>query len=179
VIRRATPVDHPWLVELGAAAFASLGDYHQILPAWLGQECVSGWLAEHGGQRRGFTLIGFFRDQAGENVADLLALVVDPAWRSQGIGRALLGHAVAMAEVTARVGGLRELRLCVADDNHVGQRLYRSSGFRRLSEDVGSYPRGQRAVRMVYALASATPTIGAHSEPRVAMHSASRRGRLS
>jgi len=175
VIRRATLLDHPWLVELGAQAFAMLGDYRAILPAWLAQDNVMAWVTEVDGDRRGFTIIGFFHADQGapdpmgpsglvrpaasveHNVADLLALAVEPAWQSRGLGRALLEHAVAMAAATAQAGRLRELRLCVADDNVIGQRLYRSSGFARVAGDFGAYPGGQRAVRMIYPLRPGAP----------------------
>ncbi|HUQ00913.1 MAG TPA: N-acetyltransferase [Kofleriaceae bacterium] len=163
MIRRATPLDLTWLVDLGARAFAQLGDYRDILPAWLAQDNVSAWVAEHDGERRGFTVVGFFvgdsvageasdASSADENIADLLALAVEPAWQSRGLGRSLVDHTVAMASATARAGRLRELRLCVADDNAVGQRLYRTSGFHHVAGEFGAYPGGQRAVRMVYPL---------------------------
>ena len=156
MIRRATLLDQPWLVDLGARAFAALGNYREILPAWLAQENVMAWVAEEDGERRGFSVVGFFQEAAGEgaagNVADILALAVEPAWQSRGLGRTLLAHAVAMASATAQAGHLRELRLCVADDNFIGQRLYRTSGFQRVAGDFGAYPGGQRAVRMAYAL---------------------------
>lgn len=165
VIRRATPLDLAWIVELGARAFADLGDYRDILPAWLAQDNVSAWIADDDGERRGFTVVGFFADDAvaedaadDGNVADLLALAVEPAWQQRGLGRRLLDHAVAMASATAQAGRLRELRLCVADDNHVGQRLYRTSGFQRVLGEFGAYPGGQRAVRMVYPLARGAAT---------------------
>lgn len=152
LIRRANALDQPWLVDLGARAFAALGDYREILPAWMAQDNVVAWVAEEDRERRGFTVIGFFEDGAGGNVADLLALAVEPAWQSRGLGRRLLAHTVAMASATAQAGHLRELRLCVADDNFIGQRLYRTSGFERVVGEFGAYPGGQRAVRMVYAL---------------------------
>jgi ribosomal protein S18 acetylase RimI-like enzyme len=165
VIRRATPLDLAWIVELGARAFADLGDYRDILPAWLAQENVSAWVADDDGERRGFTVVGFFvgdavagADVADGNVADLLALAVEPAWQQRGLGRRLLDHSIAMASATAQAGRLRELRLCVADDNLVGQRLYRTSGFERVVGEFGAYPGGQRAVRMVYPLASVAAT---------------------
>lgn len=152
MIRRATPLDRTWLIDLGARVFAALGDYRDILPAWLGEDNVMAWVAEADGERRGFTVIGFFVDDDGGHVADLLAIAVEPSWQSRGLGRLLLDHAVAMAEATARAGRLRELRLCVADDNFIGQRLYRTSGFRRVVGEFGAYPGGQRAMRMVYPL---------------------------
>ncbi len=152
MIRRATPLDRSWLVDLGARAFAVLGDYRDILPAWLAQDNVTAWVDELAGQRRGFTVVGFFHGDEGENVADLLAIAVEPAWQSRGLGRTLLDHAVAMASATAQAGRLRELRLSVADDNVIGQRLYRTSGFHRVTGEFGAYPGGQRAVRMIYPL---------------------------
>ena len=157
LIRRATPLDLSWLVDLGGRAFATLGDYRDILPAWLAQDNVSAWVAEHQGERRGFTVVGFFCEVPEENVADLLALAVEPAWQSRGLGRRLVEHAVAMAAATAQAGRLRELRLCVADDNHIGQRLYRTSGFHDVAGEFGAYPGGQRAVRMVYPLGAPAP----------------------
>jgi len=151
MIRRATPLDYPWLVGVGAHAFAALGNYREILPAWLAQDNVLAWVEEEAGVRRGFTIIGFFHEEPG-NVADLLALAVEPVWQSRGLGRMLLDHALHMAAATAQAGRLRELRLCVADDNFIGQRLYRTSGFQRVAGDFGAYPGGQRAVRMVYPL---------------------------
>jgi ribosomal protein S18 acetylase RimI-like enzyme len=153
VIRRATSLDEPWLVDLGGRAFAMLGDYRMVLPAWLEQPNVTAWVEEHAGQRRGFSVIGFFEDELLRGaVADLLALAVEPAWQRRGLGRALLDHAVAVASATARAGRLCELRLCVADDNYVGQRLYGSTGFQRVPGEFGSYAGGQRAIRMVYPL---------------------------
>jgi ribosomal protein S18 acetylase RimI-like enzyme len=152
VIRRATHLDLDWLVELGARAFADLGDYRDILPAWLAQENVSAWVAEHTGDRRGFTVVGFFSDDTDANIADLLALAVEPAWQARGLGRRLVDHAVAMASASAQAGRLRELRLSVADDNFIGQRLYRTSGFQPVVGEFAAYPGGQRAVRMVYPL---------------------------
>ncbi len=142
--------DLAWIVELGARAFADLGDYRDILGAWLTQDNVSAWIAEPDGERRGFTVIGFFGGD--DNVADLLAIAVEPAWQSRGLGRQLLDHSVAVAAATARAGRLRELRLCVADDNFIGQRMYRTGGFHRVVGEFGAYPGGQRAVRMVYPL---------------------------
>lgn len=164
MIRRASPLDHPWLVEVGAHVFGALGNYREILPAWLAQENVIAWVADVAGERRGFSVIGFFQEEPG-NVADILALAVEPAWQSRGLGRALLQHAMAMAEATAAAGRLRELRLCVADDNFIGQRLYRSSGFQRVAGDFGAYPGGQRAVRMVFPLAAAAAEIRSAGGP--------------
>lgn len=152
VIRRATPLDNDWLIDLGVRAFADLGDYREVLPAWLRQPNVAAWIDDPL-PRRGFTMLAFYCDEAtGDHVADLLAISVEPEWRGHGLGRALLSHAMAMAHATARAGNLVELRLCVAEDNARAQQMYTSAGFVALALDVGRYAAGQRAIRMTYAL---------------------------
>ena len=151
-IRRATPLDNDWLIELGVRAFADLGDYREVLPSWLQQPNVVTWIDDPL-PRRGFTMLAFYRDEiTNDHVADLLAISIEPAWRGNGLGRALLSHAMAMARATARAGNLVELRLCVAEDNALAQQMYLSAGFAALPLDVGRYSSGQRAIRMAYAL---------------------------
>jgi len=153
VIRRATTLDRPWIAETGRDAFADLGDYRPILTAWLEQDHVVAWIAEQRGERRGFSVLGFFEDdEQGAPVADLLAIAVAPRFQGRGLGRALLDHTLAVSTATAQSGRLRELRLCVAHDNLRGQRLYQTSGFRAVDGEFGTYAGGQRAIRMVYPL---------------------------
>ncbi len=105
------------------------------------------------GERRGFALLGFYEpDESGPYVADLLALGVQERFRRQGVGRGLLGYVIRVAELAGRTSAVHEIRLTVADDNVVGQRLYRAHSFRVLSEDHGFYDGGQRAIRMARAL---------------------------
>jgi ribosomal protein S18 acetylase RimI-like enzyme len=151
-IRRATPLDHPWIIDLGIRAFADLGDYCEVLPAWLRQPNVAAWIDDPS-PRRGFTMLAFYRDDlSGDHVADLLAISVEPVWRRHGLGRALLDHALHMSRATARAGRLVELRPCVAEHNHRAQRMYDRAGFVPVAIDVGRYGTGQRAIRMVYPL---------------------------
>jgi ribosomal protein S18 acetylase RimI-like enzyme len=151
-IRRATPLDNDWLIDLGVRAFADLGDYREVLPAWLRQPNVVAWIDDPL-PRRGFTMLAFYRDEvSGDHVADLLAISIEPEWRGNGLGRSLLSHAMAMARATARAGNLVELRLCVAEDNALAQQMYVTAGFSALPLDVGRYASGQRAIRMAYAL---------------------------
>ncbi|MEZ4400626.1 MAG: N-acetyltransferase [Kofleriaceae bacterium] len=147
-IRRASALDHAWMIELGAAAFADLGDYREVLPAWLRQPNVAAYVDDPA-PRRGFTLVAFYRDDhTAEHVADLLAITVEPAWRGHGLGRALLEHTMGLARATAQVGQLTELRLCVAEDNLRAQRMYLDAGFEPVAIEVGRYSAGQRAIRM-------------------------------
>ena len=151
-IRRATPLDHAWIIDLGSRAFADLGDYREVLPAWLRQANDAAWIDDPG-PRRGFTMLAFYRDDfSGDHVADLLAISVEPVWRRHGLGRALLDHALHVARATAKAGRLTELRLCVAEDNHRAQRMYERAGFAPVALDVGRYGTGQRAIRMTFPL---------------------------
>ena len=123
-----------------------------MLPAWLAQPNVATWIDDPS-PRRGFAMMAFYRDEfAGEQVADLLALTVEPIWRRYGLGRALLTHAIGLAHAAARSARLTELRLCVAEDNPRAQQMYLRAGFASVGVDVGRYAAGQRAVRMVLPL---------------------------
>jgi ribosomal protein S18 acetylase RimI-like enzyme len=151
-IRRAIRDDQPWIVSLGALVYLELGDYRQILPSWLEQRGVLAWVEADGLQRRGFAMLGFYPDEDGQSVADLLALAVDPAFQRRGLGAALLDHVIGVA---ARVGpqhGIDELRLTVAHDNLVGQRMYAKHGFVKANVPPGRYAGGQRALRMIRPL---------------------------
>src|SRR5262245_36130997 len=151
-IRRATRDDHPWIVSMGALVYLDLGDYRQILPSWLEQPGVLAWVEAEHERRRGFAMLGFYPDEDGSSVADLLALAVDPAFQRRGIGRALLDHVIGVAQRVGPQHAIDELRLTVAHDNAIGQRMYLRHGFRKANVPPGRYAGGQRAIRMVRPL---------------------------
>jgi ribosomal protein S18 acetylase RimI-like enzyme len=151
-IRRATRDDHPWIVGMGALVYLDLGDYRQILPSWLEQPGVLAWVDAEGDHRRGFAMLGFYPDEDGSSVADLLALGVDPAHQRRGIGSALLDHVIGVAGRVGPLHAIAELRLTVAHDNVIGQRMYEKRGFHKANVPPGRYAGGQRALRMLRAL---------------------------
>ncbi|MBK7536704.1 MAG: GNAT family N-acetyltransferase [Myxococcales bacterium] len=163
MIRRGGPADHPWVIEEGTYAYADLGDYRRILPSWLTQPGVLVFLDEDvavGGApvRRGFAMLGFYLEpnEHGESqpIADLLALAVAPPYQRLGIGKQLLQHVIATTARVAEHSKVWELRLTVAGDNTVAQRMYERAGFVRASVLASTYyERGQLAVRMVRSLA--------------------------
>lgn len=168
MIRRGGFLDHPWVIEEGARAYADLGDYRRILPSWLAQPGVMVFLEEDetsARTRRGFAMLGFYLESApqlgegaSQSVADLLALAVAPPFQRQGLGKSLLQHVMATASRVAERTRAWELRLTVAADNLVAQRMYERAGFVRAPEaPVVTYEHGQVAVRMVRGI----------SEPRV------------
>ena len=63
-----------------------------------------------------------------EESAEVKRMFVDPAWRGQGVGRALLETLIAAAHVK----GYRILKLGTLDDMHAAQALYDSLGFTRV-----------------------------------------------
>jgi ribosomal protein S18 acetylase RimI-like enzyme len=124
LIRRAEPADHAWIVATGAEAYRDLGDYTRILPSWLEQPGVLAWVEADGPQRRGFAMLGFYPDDDGSSVCDLLALGIDPAFQRRGLGGALLEHVIGVASRVGPQHSIAELRLTVAHDNTIGQRMY-------------------------------------------------------
>lgn len=151
MVRRATPADHGWIQYVGTEVYRTLGDYGRILPSWLDHPGVLTYVdQDEVGALRGFLLLGFYQpaDAGGRWVADLLAIAVAPAHQRRGLGKELLAHALEVARSAGRASDVREIRLTVAENNTVGQRLYTRTGFSVVDEDHGSYDGGQRAIRM-------------------------------
>lgn len=79
------------------------------------------WLARVDGSPAGCVALRPLDD----SVAEVKRMYVDPAWRGQGVGRALL---LALVD-GARARGYRTLRLGTLHDMTTAQALYRSVGF--------------------------------------------------
>ena len=85
------------------------------------------YVAEARGQVLGMVSLLFITSTAlGKPVALLEDLVVDRHWRGQGLGSALLDHALAEAGKL----GLGRITLLADPGNHLAQALYRSRGFK-------------------------------------------------
>jgi ribosomal protein S18 acetylase RimI-like enzyme len=154
VIRRAVDTDHTWIAQLAAEVYQDLGEYGTVMPQWLAQPGVVGWIDEERGERRGFAVLGFYQDRgnATRTVADLLAIGVVPKYQRRGIGTRLLAHVIGVVAAVAPSHGIPDLRLTVAHTNVVGQRWYARSGFRVVDGEHGTYANGQRAIRMARQL---------------------------
>jgi ribosomal protein S18 acetylase RimI-like enzyme len=139
--------DHPFVLRLGAAAFARFGDYDPVLREFLAHPDVSLWIAEAGAEPVGFALLETPASVPGW--ADLVAIAVDPRLRRKGVARALLAKVVAVVEDGGRPG---LLALTVADDNHGAIALFRSFGFQATGGSLGRYAGGQTSRRMVRAV---------------------------
>ena len=162
MIRRATAEDHDWIIATAIQAYADLGDYDVVMSSWLAQPGVLAWLETGGGTaretRRGFALLGFYQERLPPEVgqlvavADILAIAVADAYRRRGVATTLLHHVITVAGRTGPSQGVHEVRLTVAADNVVSQRMYERAGFQLSAFDPGPYASGQRALRMVRAL---------------------------
>ncbi len=86
--------------------------------------------------------VGFVLVRVAADEAEILTLAVDPAFRRQGFGRALVEAAAA---ALARAGS-GVLFLEVAEDNGPGLALYESCGFAPIGRRSGYYARGAQHV---------------------------------
>jgi ribosomal protein S18 acetylase RimI-like enzyme len=143
-IRPGEPADSPYVVALGAEAFARFGDYAPVMTEFLQSPDVASFIAWSSGERVGFALVDTGAEPSG--LADLVAIAVDPRHRRKGVGRALLSRVIAAfgERDTSAV-----LILTVADDNHAAIELFRSRGFEMIPGSVGRYAGGQTSRRMV------------------------------
>lgn len=162
MIRRAAPSDHAWITGLSAVVYGDLGDYREIIPAWLSHPGVLSYVdtdETSPPNRRGFIILGFYElaeQTQTRHVADLLAIAVEPDYQRQGVGRRLLRFAIRLAQAARSPETVTEIRLTVPETNAVGRHLYTSTGFEVLDEDHGAYDGGQRAIRMSKRLEAAS-----------------------
>jgi len=142
-IREGGPADAPFVIGLGAAAFARFGAYGPIMQEFLISPDVVSLIAERDGEPIGFALVDL--PSAYPRVADLVAIAVEPTHRRTGVGRALLNRVIASLEER---DGPSLLVLTVADDNGDAMALFRSQGFHTIPGSGGHYAGGQTSRRM-------------------------------
>ena len=99
-------------------------------------------------------LSGFSIMRYGDDEAHLLLLAVAPALRRRGVGTVLLQW----LERTARVAGLRAIRLELRTANDVARAFYRRHGFEETGQMSGYYQGLEDATRMVKPLRTAPAT---------------------
>jgi len=95
-------------------------------------------------------------------VPELIAIAVDPRHQAQGVGKRLLLHALEFARAWQQTTGVRSVQLNVADTNRRALEFFTRTGFVVLDPNDGTYPRGQRSIRMVRPL---EPIAEAEADP--------------
>jgi GNAT superfamily N-acetyltransferase len=106
------------------------------------------WLAERGGDLVGCVAIV----EASAEEAQLRWFLVDPSARGAGLGKALLGEAIAFA----RAAAYRSVMLWTVSSLAAAASLYRSAGF-RLVEEIPGRRWGVDVVEQRYDLALPAP----------------------
>ena len=106
---------------------------------WSATECAT--LLSHpnthiSGDQRSFAML-----RVTEEEAEILTLATDPIHQRQGLARAALMDAHALAKTS----GAHEIFLEVADDNVAAKALYRSMGYAIVGQRKGYYPRTNTA----------------------------------
>lgn len=114
-------------------AFTSTVAERASLPlAWWTQRLGPGaampavWGAWDGARLVGAAGLSGSSGERSAHLATLFGMVVEPAWRGRGLGRALVQAVLAHARAQP---GLRVLQLTVSDDNEAACRLYERCGF--------------------------------------------------
>ncbi|MDM0112907.1 ribosomal protein S18-alanine N-acetyltransferase [Variovorax sp. J22R133] len=98
--------------------------------------------------RRSGSLLGFAIMQYGDDDAHIALFAVKTGLRRQGLGSALLDW----LETTARVAGIRSIRLELRVSNAVAMSFYSRHGFEESGISVGYYEGVEDALRMVKRL---------------------------
>lgn len=138
-MRRARPDDHDAVGELTAGVYAAEGWAHgaylDVLRDVADRAASADvLLAERSGRLLGAVTVatrgGPYAEPAGPGEAVVRMLVVDPAERRAGVGRALVEACVEQA----RRDGCRAVRLWTEPGMAVAHRLYGRLGFRRTPE---------------------------------------------
>jgi ribosomal protein S18 acetylase RimI-like enzyme len=152
-IRAGRDEDEAFAIDLARDAFLYLGSYDRYVGDWFRDPAVHTYVVLTDETRCGFFMLTTYPDpdRPGIDVADLVAIVVSPEYRSRGVGQLLLDRALALA--LALRPAPEEMWLVVAEGNARAERLFAGRGFRRGS-GVGVYPSGRRALRMLKSLSS-------------------------
>ncbi|OPX35121.1 MAG: hypothetical protein B1H12_09350 [Desulfobacteraceae bacterium 4484_190.2] len=144
-IRAAKESDMEFAHSLSKKAFSRYGPYEDILERWFQSGTTETILALMEKQPVGFAMLGRHqREWDYRQIAELLAIAVEPAKQKKGIGDSLIREVVRKA---------RELRietvvLYTGLENVAAQRLFKRHGFTPSKIKKSFYPRGQDAILM-------------------------------
>jgi ribosomal-protein-alanine acetyltransferase len=155
MIREATLTDIPDLVMLENRCFTSDRLSERSFRHLLTKGNAVLLVDAQGGQLRAYVLVLFHRNTS---MARMYSFAVDPAYRGQGLAKAL----IAAAEHAALGRGMVSMRLEVRADNAAAIGLYQAMGYRDFAVHPDYYEDHMDARRMEKALA---PHLAAHRTP--------------
>jgi len=144
-IRAAEESDVEFAHSLSKKAFSQYGPYEDMLERWFQSGTTETLLALMEKRPVGFAMLGRHQNEwDSRQIAELLAIAVEPAKQKKGIGDSLIREIVRKA---------RELRietvvLYTALENVAAQRLFKKHGFTPSKIKKRFYPRGQDALLM-------------------------------
>jgi len=140
--RRYAPGDFPQLYEIEEQCFRPPQRFsRRYMRELVGAASAATWIAEEAGRLGGFAIVDWSRE-AGETVAYLQTIEVDPLQRGRGIARELLRR----AESSAAAAGASLIWLHVDEQNHAAIRLYQSNGYLCKGREDGYYGRSRAAL---------------------------------
>lgn len=150
MIRPATTTDLPVLISIENHCFdvdrLSERSFRHLLTRGNAVTLVD----ETDNTLRGYAMVLFHRNTS---IARMYSLATDPAWRGQGLGKAL----IAAAEAAALDRGMVSMRLEVRTDNKAAQQLYRALGYQEFATVADYYEDHADAIRFEKELAPHLP----------------------
>ncbi|UCF83861.1 MAG: GNAT family N-acetyltransferase [Desulfobacteraceae bacterium] len=144
-IEAAQGSDVEFIHCLSKKVFSVYGPYEDMLARWFDSDTTVTLLAFMEARPVGFAMLGRHqRERDSRQVAELLAIAVEPAKQKSGIGDSLIREIVKKGE---------ELRIEIvvlhtALENMPAQRLFKKHGFTASEIKKGFYPQGQDALLM-------------------------------
>jgi ribosomal-protein-alanine N-acetyltransferase len=129
IVVPVTSADADVLARIHATSFPSPWKADDFT-LFLNQREVAGWATGQDDMPSGFILVRYVADEA-----EVMTIAVDPAARGNGLGRALLAHAIA----DLRGRGVRTMFLEVGVRNVPAIALYRMMGFVACGKRKGYY----------------------------------------